>query len=673
MSTVPTILNVRRRAQGRESAKTTIKVDLPLDTPFEELAKTIQPLVDLNLPAGIASRVSLSQISPNILRRVDYFRVSPERPFNIVLTVTTGASTYDSSGPEGFKINLDEPLAKYYKDYRRHHGYAPAPQSSSESSVRNASTLAVGPAKFAFNRTLRVPDDKKRYPLPPGLGTPTGSGRRLRRQSSRLYQDAWRLHNGIPPLAFPLFQREALWMSIKGSDCAIKLSVGGINAITGGKRDEKPPHGVQDYVVGGLKQLWVDGIATKPGVVRQFVAMKLGYGYTIEEQLSSTTDGGIQIDVFPSLTAQVAFSRLPKWMEMELDRSPRQLTIDVDEKIVMAIRKLPPMETLRDMVRFSTAEPVLAVLYRDAGEPEPGPGIFVKTLTGEIYTILGLEPFDTIYDLKLRVIEEDKKGGLSPANLRLIFSAKQLEDGRTLADYGIQPGDTIHFVLRLFSGDPDAVERMGIAAGGKIEQKIYVDIHSPVIYDEENPSRVFIHTVSTAAWEAITGVVCPVTSITPKLYKAYNYPWFALYEEDVPAIRSSGAGVFKKLRSIGRLVDTPRPSIPSGDVIDPQSPPDCPRHPARKATCVARPCAHPACSECHAESLGSKCKVCAQKVAVFIGFKKRVPGGNGGGGSEGNWVEDEAQINSVRKGSLRVVTLMLKEDSVTGLHGARLH
>lgn len=42
---------------------------------------------------------------------------------------------------------------------------------------------------------------------------------------------------------------------------------------------------------------------------------------------------------------------------------------------------------------------------------------------------------------------------------------------------------------------------MGIAAGGKITQKIYQDTHLPLIYDEDAPKRVFIHTVSNAAWE----------------------------------------------------------------------------------------------------------------------------------------------------------------------------
>jgi hypothetical protein len=42
---------------------------------------------------------------------------------------------------------------------------------------------------------------------------------------------------------------------------------------------------------------------------------------------------------------------------------------------------------------------------------------------------------------------------------------------------------------------------MGIAAGGCIKQNIYKDSRSPSAYDEEAAERVWIHTVSTAAWE----------------------------------------------------------------------------------------------------------------------------------------------------------------------------
>ena len=43
--------------------------------------------------------------------------------------------------------------------------------------------------------------------------------------------------------------------------------------------------------------------------------------------------------------------------------------------------------------------------------------------------------------------------------------------------------------------------RMGLAAGGKISQKIYEDKYPPWLYDEDAVQRVFIHTVTTTAWE----------------------------------------------------------------------------------------------------------------------------------------------------------------------------
>ena len=68
--------------------------------------------------------------------------------------------------------------------------------------------------------------------------------------------------------------------------------------------------------------------------------------------------------------------------------------------------------------------------------------MFVKTLAGKTIT-LTVKPSDSIDNIKQTIYNQER---ISEQKQRLIFTGKQLENGRTLAYYKIQKESTIHLV-----------------------------------------------------------------------------------------------------------------------------------------------------------------------------------------------------------------------------------
>jgi len=165
-----------------------------------------------------------------------------------------------------------------------------------------------------FQRTLRIPDDGKTYPLPPGLGA---FPLRHVDDFASTVPPVWLEHGGV---MMPMFQSEALWLYFQPSHdserrvsypCAVKVAAGKIDAVTGKAWSAGLHRGPQDYMV-APRQPWLDGYCVEKGTIRQFVAMPLGTGYSAEEQITGQAEhGGIQIVVYP-MKREVFERRFPK-------------------------------------------------------------------------------------------------------------------------------------------------------------------------------------------------------------------------------------------------------------------------------------------------------------------------------------------------------------------------
>ena len=151
--------------------------------------------------------------------------------------------------------------------------------------------LYFGADGFAvsFQRTLRIPDDGKTYPLPPGLGAFP-----VRRVADYAAGGpaAW---NQPDSVFIPLYPYEALWVRFHSRGWkpnAVKVGVGSlnaVNAVSGGAWESALRPTEQDYVV-SPPQNWLDGFHAGAGLVRQFVAQPVSG--------DSASAGSLQVVVY---------------------------------------------------------------------------------------------------------------------------------------------------------------------------------------------------------------------------------------------------------------------------------------------------------------------------------------------------------------------------------------
>ena len=295
--------------------------------------------------------------------------------------------------------------------------------------ILGGSVLRVGDVRMTFQRTLRIPDDGKAYPLPPGLGAfPL---RRVDDYASRVPSE-WAAHGGV---FLPLYQREAMWLSLGGPDRALQIGVGKSCAVSGGLFGADLRARPQNYVVSGV-QPWLDGIASGHGTIRQFVAMPLGSGTTVEAQVTGEERvGGLQLRAFRPRPGRV---------------------------------------------------------------PEP---------------------------------RTDWGGCMEEPVLSDACAAPRAKASR-----------------------PAASAALGLAAGGRMKQKVYPDPHGVDAWDPDASDRVFVHLVNSALWTEITGEAAPSSPVDAASYAAAGLPWFSLYDEGAATLTPTST--LAAVKSLAELAAT---------------------------------------------------------------------------------------------------------------------
>jgi len=346
--------------------------------------------------------------------------------------------------------------------------------------------------RITFHRTLRLPEDGKTYPLPPSLGVfPV---KRVDDYADRV-PASWRDRGGV---FVPLYQHEALWIQFEKlthKPCAVKVGVGKVNAITGGPwRDSLNIN--QDYVV-APPQPWLDGIKSGDGSVKQFVAMPLGGGYTVEGQVTGEEKhGGLQLSIYPGKDEHFP---VPKNV----------------------------MRGIGGNYETYSSNHVNVVLGDTMGFDEEAGAAGSVEVTSTV-VMAGGAPVS--------------KGDVK---FKSMYSRSDESPLRRTSVRRKGPADEPTIRSRRTRARVAQAAEMGLAAGGNMKQKIYPDPHGCEVWDQESKERVFVHLVNSQMYREITGEDPPATPITQGTYIQYAYPWYDVWDENLGDVSTPGvlAGV----------------------------------------------------------------------------------------------------------------------------------
>ncbi|KAH6671925.1 hypothetical protein B0J14DRAFT_594738 [Halenospora varia] len=585
---------------------------------------------------------------------------------DVHVTVTEGPSTYSMSG--GLRINLDEPLELYFDNFVRvgETGQSVQPlnlfKMSDEGKIVIVDHFGDSSKKveIALSRTLRVPEDGTVY-NPPVLMSPFPLINAEELALDRLPQ--LRKKGG---LLIPLWQREALALTFSGdppkyrytnakpsADFAIKIYAGSVNVISGAI-NKRSVDDAQDYVIAPVQNR-LDGYLLRAGIVKQFVSMPLGAGYTAEGQITGQELlGGLQVLIAPRFRARGTFRS-----HENQRKTPRELDLKVGDRVFMAGEAVTSRAREFRYGEISTYFTGDGCVFHRSAEARP---LFVHEM---LFQSLGLADLnkplsiEAVLPYKLDIVVRQpkeyvstyyrpakyvclRKMRCSQAQLPQEYSpflgandlAKALAELLAVTDVILTDGVVLycqgyayeHLVGAAAERElPKAIEpkkelqwEMGLAPGGEIKQAIVPD-PEPLDWNWARARLVNVQILNSVVFEAVTGIVPPPPPISFKDYLKAKLPFFHLIGDETIAAGKALSG----LQSVGQR-DAEMGVQLQSSISKSKKTVGCVVCEENLADSVLRPCMHVFCGLCVRDHIhdGDKirCAACRKLAKEVVSF-----------------------------------------------------
>ncbi len=354
----------------------------------------------------------------------------------------------------------------------------------------NKDLIQIEDLNISFYKTLRIPDDNKKYKLPRALG--------------KYNLEINKQNNNI---SFQMFQKEAMLMNFSGTnDCHYAVKIGlneknitsGENWVDGSGLSQNP----QNYIICPDQSI-INGhiIDNKTNFVKQFVAMSLD-------------DNVKQSDILKFEIYKLHDDNIGVYngkLKYSLYETPKNLNLINGTKISFA-KNSPNINFDLKLSDILNEDDV--IIYKKMS-------LISVHMDNKIYHI-NCNLTDTVNDIKNKIKQETK----TPVTDQILyFSGTILNNDHPLDFYGISNGSILKISPRISIWD----KQMDIATHGLIEQEIIKDVYDVKKYNTKNYIKFKVNILNSISYNK----VIHESPITVNTYNYYGIPWSKLYDENI--------------------------------------------------------------------------------------------------------------------------------------------